>query len=69
MVLWPYEPPTPLNGSNMGGHYLYGLSGCRADSVWVDGETILEGGKFKKLDYEGVLSECAKLAKALWERI
>ncbi len=69
LVLWRYNPPTPLNAANIIGHYLYGLCDLSADSVWIGGSKILSGGKFERFDYDGMLSEAGKLAKSLWERI
>jgi cytosine/adenosine deaminase-related metal-dependent hydrolase len=69
LVLWRYNPPTPLTGKNIWGHYLYGLCGTRADSVWADGRRILNDGKFTNFDYDEILSRARTLAKSLWERI
>jgi putative selenium metabolism protein SsnA len=69
MVLWRYNPPTPLDDRNIWGHYLYGLSTLRADSVWADGKRILKEGAFVDFDYDEILSRARVLAKSLWERI
>jgi putative selenium metabolism protein SsnA len=69
LVLWRYNPPTPINAENIVGHYLYGLCDQVADSVWVDGTKILADGKFVKLDYNSMIIEARKLARSLWERI
>ncbi len=51
MVLWNYEPPTPLTSDNIWGHYIYGLSGLQASSVWAGGRRILKDGMFTEFDY------------------
>lgn len=68
LVYWPYIPPTPLTAENVWGHYLYGLSNLKADSVWIDGQKVLERGKFKNFDYASALDESRKRAWFLWER-
>jgi putative selenium metabolism protein SsnA len=69
IVLWRYNPPTPINENNIPGHYLYGLCDLKADSVWVNGNNILKAGKFVYFDYDNMLNEARSLAKSLWERI
>lgn len=69
IVFWRYQSPTPITSENIIGHYLYGLYNQKADSVWIDGKPILKDGRFVNLDYEKLMSESRRLAKALWERI
>lgn len=69
IVFWRYQSPTPITFDNIVGHYLYGLYNQKADSVWIDGKPILKDGRFANLDYEKLMSESRRLAKALWERI
>jgi putative selenium metabolism protein SsnA len=69
LVLWRYNPPTPLSIENIWGHYLYGLSNFRAESVWADGRKILSDGVFVDFDYDEILYRSRALAKSLWERI
>jgi putative selenium metabolism protein SsnA len=69
MVFWRYDPPTPITSENIWGHYLYGLSGLRAESVWSDGRRILRDGVFTEFDYDEILCRARILAKSLWERI
>jgi len=69
LVLWDYDPPTPFTAENIRGHYLYGLSNCRADSVWVGGKKILDGGHFVTLDYPETMACARELAGKLWARL
>ena len=69
IVYWRYDAPTSINAANILGHVLYGICGTRADSVWVEGKRILEGGRFIGFDYGKVLAESRALAGALWKRI
>jgi cytosine/adenosine deaminase-related metal-dependent hydrolase len=69
MVFWRYDPPTPITLKNIWGHYLYGLSGLRAESVWSGGRRILKDCMFTEFDYDEILYRARILAKSLWERI
>jgi putative selenium metabolism protein SsnA len=69
MVLWRYNAPTPLTADNIWGHYLYGLSNHRPDSVWAGGRRVLKDGVFAEFDYDEICSRSRILAKSLWERI
>lgn len=69
LVFWDYQSPTPINADNIWGHYLYGLCGKQADSVWVGGQRILKEGRFVNFDYEKLMAESRLLAKAFWERV
>ena len=69
LVLWDYYPPTPITPGNIGGHFLYGLSNSRVDSVWVAGKKILDGGQFVNLDYMETMARARELASKLWARI
>jgi putative selenium metabolism protein SsnA len=69
IVLWRYNPPSPMNADNILGHYLYGLCDLRADSVWVNGNNILRDGRFANFDYDNMLTEARRLAQTLWGRI
>ncbi len=69
MVLWRYDPPTPLTEENILGHYFYGLCNLQADSVWIDGNMILDNGEFTNFHYPELVAESRLRAKKLWERM
>ncbi|MBD3233988.1 MAG: amidohydrolase family protein [candidate division Zixibacteria bacterium] len=69
MVLWRYDPPTPLTDENILGHYFYGLYNLQADSVWVDGNMILKNSDFTNFHYAELVGESRLRAKKLWERM
>jgi putative selenium metabolism protein SsnA len=69
MVHWNYDAPTPVTPENIGGHYIYGLSKCPADSAWIAGEKVLDEGRFAKLDYAETMARARELAGNLWARL
>jgi putative selenium metabolism protein SsnA len=69
MVLWDYEPPTPVESDNIGGHYLYGLSGSQPNMVWIDGKPVYANGAFCNIDYPALMAHARELALKLWGRL
>ncbi len=67
VVLWNYNPPTPLTGDNFWGHAVFGLLDSRADSVIVDGRLVLRNGTCTGYDEAEVMAECRAAAAALWK--
>lgn len=71
LVLWDYDPPTPLTGENLLAHLLFGVisEGVRPHTLWVAGEMRLAAGRPVDLDEEGTLARSREVAKRLWARI
>ncbi|MBF0544421.1 MAG: putative aminohydrolase SsnA [Candidatus Riflebacteria bacterium] len=72
LVIWNYDPPTPLTSTNTLGHLLFGLSTSTTQEVICQGKTVYEDGKFSFISEEEESEICAKsreLAKSLWERL
>ncbi|MFH1438255.1 MAG: putative aminohydrolase SsnA [Pseudomonadota bacterium] len=67
VVLWDYDPPTPVLGENFWGHAVFGLLDCRADVVVVEGKVVLRGGACGGIDEDDMMKECRGAARALWE--
>jgi putative selenium metabolism protein SsnA len=68
LVLWDYEPPTPLVGGNLAGHIAFGLSSRSARSVMVAGEFVIEDRK-PHFDAERIAANARKQAARLWKRM
>jgi cytosine/adenosine deaminase-related metal-dependent hydrolase len=68
LVLWNYDPPTPLIGDNLAGHLAFGLSSRSVRSVMVDGRFVVEEGQ-PAFD-AGRIAELARgEAARLWKRM
>ncbi len=68
VVVWDYQPPTPLGAENIWGHLLFGLVNCRARDVIVAGNAVLRDGRSTTCDEEALAARCRAAATALWER-
>ena len=63
-----YEPPTPMDESNLIGHVCFGLSRVRPDEVVIGGSTVLKDGKFTTVDPKEVAIRAREATKGLWDR-
>ena len=68
LVLWDYEPPTPLEGANLAGHLAFGLSARSVQSVMVDGRFVVEDKK-AKFDAGLIAAKAREEAARLWKRM
>ena len=68
LVLWDYEPPTPLEGGNVAGHLAFGLSSRSVRSVMVNGTFVVEDRK-PAFDAEAIGARARAEASRLWKRM
>jgi putative selenium metabolism protein SsnA len=68
LVLWDYDPPTPLVGGNIAGHIAFGLSSRSVKSVMVAGKFVVED-RVPAFDAEGVAAKARAEAVRLWNRM
>ncbi len=68
LVLWDYEPPTPLEGSNLAGHMAFGMSARSARTVAVAGKLRIQDRK-PLFDLEGIQSAARVQARRLWQNM
>jgi putative selenium metabolism protein SsnA len=68
LVLWDYDPPTPLAGGNVAGHLAFGLSARSVRSVMVNGDFVVEDGK-PSFDAELIAATARAEAARLWNRM
>lgn len=68
IILLDYHPPTPLDGSNWFGHFLFGFSSNLVDTTIIDGKVVMRGRRLLNLDEEAITARSRSLAVKLWER-
>lgn len=68
IIIIPYDPPTPINGSNVPGHCIFGFSAVQPSVVIINGEIVYKDGKLTKLDEHKMNLESQKVAEKLWRR-
>jgi len=68
VVVYAYDPPTPLTADNFGGHLLFGILDASVDVTIVGGVVRHERGAFPGLDAPGVHARAREAASAFWKR-
>ncbi len=68
-VVLDYDPPTPFNEENAGGHILFGIGQRHIHSVTVNNEKIYEDGKHLRVDAAAIRANAREVSKKLWARL
>jgi cytosine/adenosine deaminase-related metal-dependent hydrolase len=68
LVLWDYDPPTPLVGGNVAGHIAFGLSSRSVKSVMVEGKFVIED-RVSAFDAAAIAAKAREQARRLWDRM
>jgi putative selenium metabolism protein SsnA len=68
LLLVDYFPPTPLDGTNLFGHFLFGIANAPVDSLIVNGRYVLRNKECVTVDESEVAAKAATQARALWGR-
>ena len=71
LVLWDYDPPTPLSAGSLLSHVLFAAisEGLRPVAVIVAGEVRLWDGVVQDLEEREVLARAREVAKGLWAKL
>jgi len=69
LVVLDHQPPTPLDGGNLAGHLIFGLSSGMVESVMIGGRWVLRERRFPDLDVGAVASRARVAAAELWQRM
>jgi putative selenium metabolism protein SsnA len=64
-----YPSPTPLEGGNLAGHWVFGASPGQVRDVIVAGELVIDGGRSTRVDEAAVAAEAAAQTGRLWQRL
>jgi len=68
LILVDYYPPTPMDSSNLFGHFLFGIANAPVDSLIVNGRYVLRHKECVTVDERAVAEKAATCARALWNR-
>jgi len=69
VIVTDYDPPTPLDGSNVNGHILFGMNGRSVVTTVCNGRVLMKDRKVLVADEAAVMKECRKSAARLWKSI
>lgn len=67
LVVFDYDPPSPVHEGNLAGHLVFGNP--RVRDVMVAGEWVVKDGKHTSVDEEELRARCREAAPKLWERM
>lgn len=68
LVLWDYDPPTPLDAANIAGHMAFGMSSRSVRSVAVAGKIRIQDRK-PLFDIEKIQAMARAQARRLWNNM
>lgn len=69
MISISYNPPTPMDGSNMGGHLFFGIfDNFHPRCVWVSGKCLMKDYKLTQ-SIGGVYESARDEAREVWDRV
>ena len=69
LVVLAYDPPTPMDATNLAGHFLFGLtSACVRDTI-AGGRFVLKHGVVQGLDTQAFAAKARVEAARLWSRM
>jgi Cytosine deaminase and related metal-dependent hydrolases len=69
VIIRPAVRPTPLNSGSAYGYLVNSVNGKDVDTVIVNGEVLLKGGKFVKINIEEINKKAEKMVADYWRRL
>jgi putative selenium metabolism protein SsnA len=69
IIVTDYDPLTPMDGTNVNGHILFGMNGRSVVTTVCNGKVLMRDRKVLVADEAAVMSECRKSAAKLWQSI
>ncbi|MCB2360279.1 putative aminohydrolase SsnA [Clostridium estertheticum] len=68
IIIVDYNPPTPINESNINSHLLFGINGRSVDTTIINGRVVMEDRKLIDIDEEKIMARSRELASDIWKR-
>ena len=68
IVIYDYQPPTPIVNDNLAGHFIYGFSSRDVETVIVGGNVVYENRAFP-FDVKGLYTKARQAAQRLWKKM
>lgn len=69
VIITDYIPRTPMNGSNVNGHILFGMNGRSVTMTMCNGKVLMKDRELVGVDEEKVLADVRAEAGKLWKSI
>lgn len=69
VIVTDYNPLTPMNSSNLGGHCVFGMNGRSVITTVAAGKILMQDRKLTTLDEDAIMAKCREQSADLWKRI
>jgi cytosine/adenosine deaminase-related metal-dependent hydrolase len=69
LAILQYDPPTPLQTDNLGGHLLFGVDRSHVASVMVAGRWVVRDRRLVNVDAAAAFGRAREAAQGLWTRM
>jgi putative selenium metabolism protein SsnA len=69
LAVLDYDPPAPVEASNLGGHLLFGIDRSHVESVMVAGRWVVRGRRVLTVDAAAIRRRAREAARGLWDRM
>ncbi len=69
VIVVDYKAPTPLDGNNINGHILFGMTGRCVETTIANGKVLMLDREVKIVDEDKVLADCRQAATELAKSI
>ncbi len=69
VIVMDYDPMTPLNNNNTGGHILFGMAGYQVTDTIINGKYIMKDRVILTVDHEKIMGRTRELSQKLWDRL
>lgn len=69
VIVLDYDPPTPLETGNFGGHLIFGLTGWMVETVIIGGRVVMKDRELTTVDAREISARARERASDLWKRM
>jgi putative selenium metabolism protein SsnA len=69
LVVLDYDPPAPLDETNLAGHWIFGISSRHVRDVMVAGTWVVRDRRLSLVDQDALMAEARTASRRLWGRL
>lgn len=69
VIVTDYDPLTPMDGTNVNGHIVFGMNGRSVTTTVCNGKVLMKDRKLLVADEKEVMAACRESAQKLWTSI